>query len=66
MPIPAEVFDAFRAQRKQYDFLYDFVAYCGLSDLTVRNIFKKKTCSPDTLDRLYELTGITNPEKTEA
>lgn len=64
--IPPEVMGAFRELKKQFEFQYDFVAHCGLSDLTIRNILKKKTCAPDTLDTLYRLTGIENPEKQAA
>lgn len=64
--IPREVLTGFRALAKKFRYKQDLAEHCGFTTNTIRSIFKVKTCHPDTLDKLYELTGITNPAKKEA
>lgn len=64
--IPKDVLQAFKALGKKFTYKYQFADHCQLTDNTIRNILRLKYCAPDTLDKLYELTGIANPEKEAA
>lgn len=66
VPIPKDVLAAFSALRKKFTYKYQFADHCGLTDNTIRSIFRLRYCAPSTLDKLYELTGIANPEKQAA
>ena len=60
--IPAKVLNAFRKYCDRYRFNYERAQASGLHENTIKNIFLKKSCSPDTLEILYKLTGIEKPE----
>lgn len=65
--VPDDVWKAFAKLRKGYKYMQGragFAMHCGIYHRTIDTILEKKTCGPDTLEKLYVLTGIEKPQNT--
>lgn len=60
--VPADVLKAFKKIVKDYRYMTHAVAATGLNERTIKSITTNKYCAPQTLERLYEITGITPPQ----